>query len=281
MMINHRPGKENTNAVGLSQSPHLPEAKDDIDGLENEREQQDEFVYKAHKSDMEEETKTGLVHVKRLGTLPPQLPNVSSQCMENDLRNWDATLRRFCPIQPEPAFEVAGLEQDESQPDPTIAEILNRASVIQSQQEDEILREVSRWIDLDFDRKGDQIPSVQDLKGSAEELRSYRQILGKIDQEEDGLLVLDYICTKGYAKEIHRWILPKEDPRPIKAAFHWSHAHPTNGHFSQNTSVLRCQERFYWPGMALDIQRRVRQCADCLAKIKKKDLRNCQAQHAT
>ena len=104
-----------------------------------------------------------------------------------------------------------------------------------------------------------------------------------MELEEDGLLVMRFSCKKEpyMGKEIYRWCIPHTDKRVMESVWRWSHQHATAGHFGCNATLLRASERFYFPSMRMELHRRVRQCPSCLAKIRKVQLKDCKAVHAT
>ena len=59
-------------------------------------------------------------------------------------------------------------------------------------------------------------------------------------------------------------------PERLKPNTHmWYHSHVSAGHFGIRATLLRCSERFYYPGMKKDSETRVKACPECLAKIQR------------
>ena len=144
-------------------------------------------------------------------------------------------------------------------------ETLDGELIKKSQVEDPILRKIRDWV-----QQGHQ-PSKEELKGQDEETQAYAQILGSIFDDE-GTLVYRYQSNRdGYQQEMRRILIP-ENLRQL--VYHFVHCHPSAGHFGKQATVLRAIPRFYWPGMNDYLKLAVKNCADCLAKIKRVNLRN-------
>jgi hypothetical protein len=222
--IRHRPGRENLNADGLSRSSHLPEAHEDIEGMEAELEQRNEFVYRAHRLDMKAERKDVSSRFKKNGKMPKQLlPAIPMN---------DCYDKVGC---------IKTLEEHDQ-------EVLERDFVIKAQQEDLTLRTVKTWLE------SGTIPSKRELKGQSEELQCYRQVAQKLELEQDGMLVMRFSCKKEpyMGKEIYRWCIPQTDKGVMESVWRWSHQHATAGHFGCNATVYRASERFYFPSMKME-----------------------------
>ena len=78
-------------------------------------------------------------------------------------------------------------------------------------------------------------------------------------------------CNDPTGKKVYQICVPD---KLQKVVHHWSHAHPTSGHFGIKATLLRCVERFYYPGMRKDSETRVKACPECLAKIRNVKIRD-------
>ena len=157
--------------------------------------------------------------------------------------------------------------EEEKEPGDYVANIdhveFSRELLIQAQSEDPVLQKVRKWV-----AKGP--PSKDDLRGCSEDERVYAQQLGVIE-DDNGLLILRYRFNKGVPQDRRRALIP---PKMRPQVYHFIHQHPTAGHFGRNATTAKAAERFYWPGMAGDVHRFVRDCADCLIKIQQVKLKN-------
>ena len=162
-------------------------------------------------------------------------------------------------------------------PEPPAA--LEQSLLIRSQDEDDVLRVVKGWI-----RNGER-PTSKQLAGGNEDLKSYRQILEKLEITPEGLLVLKYRLNRAHRmhpeENIHRVCIPKGNEAVMDQVYHWSHRSPMAGHFGEVSSTARCCERFFFPGLSGWISRKVRQCSDCLAKRKTIKNKDCEYNAAT
>ena len=145
-----------------------------------------------------------------------------------------------------------------------ISDQLTKQNLIKEQGEDPVLKQVKRWL-----KKG-KLPIKNEIKGGEESLKIYYQrfeslslkdnIIYKINKNnEDGTEHKYQICVPGTLQ---------------RAVYGWSHSHVTSGHFGMKATLLRCQQRFYYPGMKTDLETRVRACSDCLAKIQRVKIRD-------
>ena len=162
-------------------------------------------------------------------------------------------------------------------PEPPAA--IDRGLLIQSQDSDDDLRAVKQWI------KDGAAPTRRELRGSSADLLSYHQIYPKLELEQDNLLVLRYRLNRGHPihpnENVFRVLIPKSDKTMMDQVFFWSHKSATSGHFGVNSTLARACEKFYFPDMCSFINRRVRECSDCLQKIKKVKFRDCKYSSAT
>ena len=144
-------------------------------------------------------------------------------------------------------------------------EVLDEEQVKQSQRDDPVLRKVREWL-----QEAHQ-PTKAELRGESEELQAYAQILGALHDEDD-MLVYRYHSNRGGSQQEMRRILIPERLR--QSVYYYSHRHVTAGHFGQEATVCRAVPRFFWPGMVTYLKMQVRNCADCLIKIKRCNLRD-------
>ena len=141
---------------------------------------------------------------------------------------------------------------------------LTKDNLVKEQKDDEILKQVRTWI------KNNKLPSKQEIKDQPEELKVYFQNFEILTLEKDVLYRLKQ-CNDPTGKKIHQICVPEK----LQVVVHdWSHAHPTSGHFGIRATLLRCAERFYYPGMKKDSETRVKACPECLAKIQRVKVRD-------
>ena len=141
---------------------------------------------------------------------------------------------------------------------------LSKENLSREQKEDEIVREVRRWVS-----KG-QIPTKESLKGKPEELKVYAQIREALEIKDD-LLYYPIELNQVAGQKMYRIVIPEKCRDSV---FHWCHQHQTAGHFGGQSTVLRAKTRFYYPGMTTDLIVRAKSCPSCLAKINKTKIRD-------
>ena len=162
---------------------------------------------------------------------------------------------------------------------PEPPESFDRNIVVQGQDSDDDLRAVKQWI-----RDG-AVPTKQEMRGSSADLMSYYQIFEKLELEADNLLVLRYRLNRGHRLhpnlDVFRVVMPKSSKQLLDRVFFWSHQSVTAGHFGVNTMLARACEKFYFPDMTSFITQKVKECGDCLQRIKKIKHRDCEYNPAT
>ena len=124
-----------------------------------------------------------------------------------------------------------------------------------AQQEDTALGRVYEWI-----QKSEK-PSTQDLATCDEEVKtliSRRRYL-KI---KDGVLVR--AATEiGTGRAVYQTVLP----RTLRASvLHHLHDLRVVGHLGIQRTISRVKQRFYWPGLALDVARWCAKCPECAGR---------------
>ena len=145
------------------------------------------------------------------------------------------------------------------------SEKLTKENIIRSQEDDEVLGQVRKWV------RQNKLPPKQDIRDQPEELKVYYQNFPTFSLEKDVLYRTKQLNdTTETGKRLQICV-----PEKLKLAVHeWSHAHPTAGHFGIIATLQRCSQRFYYPGMKKDSETRVKACPDCLAKIQRVKVRD-------
>ena len=138
-----------------------------------------------------------------------------------------------------------------------------RETLIKCQKEDKVLKKVRQWIQKDVK------PTKEEIQGESEELKKYVQLLDSIRIKND-LLIIVNIGNRWAEDIIERALIPRRLRRTV---YYWNHEHFSAGHFGQRGTILRAQERFYYPGMTEDLKRRVAECPTCLVKQRKVNLK--------
>ena len=95
-----------------------------------------------------------------------------------------------------------------------------------------------------------------------------------LDIDEGGLLVRKPAENSNFGDRI---LLPDSE-QLRQEVYHWSHEHPSAGHFGVNSTYLRASQKFYWPNMHNYLRQKVRQCDVCLAKIQRISLHSTKHQ---
>ena len=139
--------------------------------------------------------------------------------------------------------------------------VMDRAHIKRSQEDDDILQIVRRWV------KGKPPENKEELRGLPEDAHVYHKLLRLLHEDEEGVLL-----RRGAEEGQPDRILVPSDPEIRKEVFYWSHEHPSAGHFGCNATSLRACQKFYWPGMTEFLKRKVKNCGTCLAKIQKTHL---------
>ena len=142
---------------------------------------------------------------------------------------------------------------------------LTKENIIKEQKMDGILGQVRKWV-----REG-KLPSKRDIRDQPEELKVYFQNF-PLFKIKKGVLyrtkALNDTVRTGTKLQICV-------PERLKPNTHmWSHSHVSAGHFGIRATLLRCSERFYYPGMKKDSETRVKACPECLAKIQRVKIRD-------
>ena len=138
---------------------------------------------------------------------------------------------------------------------------LSRENLILKQKEDPILNEVRKWV------QSATKPTKDELRGAPEDLRAYAQRFELLTLDNDILYVTQPAPYSG-AQMIHRMCLP-EGLR--ESAFYWAHIHPSAGHFGIQSTTMRANSKFFYPGLTTDLKSKVGLCSTCLAKRTKHD----------
>ena len=145
-----------------------------------------------------------------------------------------------------------------------ISDQLTKQNLVKEQEEDPVLKQVRKWL------KQGKLPMKNELKGGEENLKIYYQRF-------ESLILKDNIVYRAHkvneTDTEQRYQICVPDTLQ-KAVYGWSHSHITSGHFGTKATLLRCQQRFYYPGMKADLENRVRACPDCLAKIQRVKIRD-------
>ena len=136
--------------------------------------------------------------------------------------------------------------------------------VVRAQKEDPIVAEVRTWV------QEKKQPDKEDLKGKEEELKAFAQIADALEIKDD-ILYYPYKLNHLGGEKSYRMVMPQSIR---KSVFFWAHQSITAGHFGQTATVMRAQLRFWYPGMAQDLKRKVASCGDCLAKRTKIKIRD-------
>lgn len=257
----HRAGAKNTNADGLSRASHLPAAHDDDEGYQSEIDQSYEYdvnEWDEHKKDMKAELEAyrKKKSKKKLKHLPAAWPEVV--------------------LGEQPEISAIGGGDADGEADPEEEQAL-RDKLLPAQKADPTLRVVRKWLE-----RG-KIPKRREIAGETEDVKVYHQVADQLAIEDSGLLIQTFSSRRRehFGVPIRRICVPTGDKRIMDEIWQHGHAHPTAGHFGINATCLRIAERWYYPSMSADIQRRCRQCPNCLAKIQKVRAKACQPVHAT
>ena len=91
-------------------------------------------------------------------------------------------------------------------------------------------------------------------------------------EEMKGILEQKYIPNIPMARQRMCAIIPEE---LREQAFHYIHSHPASGHFGIIGTSTRAAKKFWWPSIGADVNRLVSKCEQCLAKLRKTDVKNC------
>ena len=143
---------------------------------------------------------------------------------------------------------------------------LDTENLLKAQKSDKYLQQVAEWIANGkvFTKK--ELKEIED-----KELRTYGQQLESIEKVDE-ILYQKYMPNVPMARQRFRAIVPEE---LREQAFFYCHSHPASGHFGQIGTSQRAAQKFWWPGMGGDINRLVRECQQCLAKMRKTDAKDC------
>ena len=144
-----------------------------------------------------------------------------------------------------------------------VGQDLSRQELQRAQEEDEILSEVRGWVE-----QGER-PEKHTLRGREDDLRVYWQRFASLRIRDDILYYCDRLNSQA-GEEAWRIVLPQGH---TDVAYQWSHKHITAGHFGVTGTQKRAAQRFFYPGMASELKRRVRKCPSCIAKKTRIDQR--------
>ena len=116
------------------------------------------------------------------------------------------------------------------------------------------------------------------MKGQSRELWAHWQHSRHYVLNND-LLAISFCMNQAagsYAgKKIFPVVIPSDRKDIIHEIFLWSHVHPTAGHFGQQSTMLRINERFFWVNSTEEVWRFVAECGECVAKRQKVDAKDC------
>ena len=222
--VTHKPGKLNKNADSLSRSEHLPEPSEEdkreledyIANLNLEENGDDKWIRKLDKKE----------------------------------QDWLRILRKFeyCEFEEKQNINniPEGLEG---------WEILTDDEIRKAQGEDEILKEVLKWV-----TEG-KSPKAIELRGADPELQQYRTIFDALEIQ-DGLLSMKFKLNDN-TDRVRRLCLPGKLQR---VAWELCHSHPSSGHFGITGTAKRMKRLFFFPGMYQRIRSWVKICAACIRK---------------
>ena len=143
---------------------------------------------------------------------------------------------------------------------------LIKSNLIREQKNDEILRQVRKWV-----REG-ELPSKEEIRDQPEELKVYYQNF-PLFKIKKGVLyrTKNLNNTEETGNKLQICV-----PEKLKPTTHvWSHSHVSAGHFGIQATLQRLKQKFYYPGMKKDSETRVKACPDCLAKIQRVKIRDC------
>ena len=116
-------------------------------------------------------------------------------------------------------------------------------------------------------------PTKQELRGKDEDLKVFAQHFEKLIVENDLLYYTACVNYVGDNDTVRRVVVPRDY---MDNVFYWCHEHETAGHFGEKGTIARAKAKFYYPGMAASLQRMVKACKSCLAKITKVNLKKGQ-----
>ena len=127
------------------------------------------------------------------------------------------------------------------------------------QQDDPTLTRVREWI---VDKAS---PTRLELRGEAEDLHQYANMLPQLSVDDSGLLMRSTKLEEWEAASRKQLLVPSS----LKdAVFKWSHEHRTAGHSGAAATLFRVQQRFFWRGMHRELQQKVAKCVKCIEKIR-------------
>ena len=141
---------------------------------------------------------------------------------------------------------------------------LLKDNIVREQKDDEIIGQVRGWVE-----RGN-LPTKQEIRDQPEELKIYHQNFESLKVEKEVLYRMK-LCNDTTGKVVYQICVPET----LRETVHgWSHEHPTAGHFGIRATLQRTSERFYFPGMKKDSETRVKACPECLAKIRRANVRD-------
>ena len=136
----------------------------------------------------------------------------------------------------------------------TLKEEMHVVNWIEVQNKDPVIQKAIKWIQLGKERS---------LKYHLRDLASTLEGLGFISRQKSLVLVngkLDLSCKlKGEAETTVIFIVPKAHRQKAIDGCHWD-----VGHQGQNRTTSPLIERFWWPGMTLEVKSAVKNCKQCL-----------------
>ena len=138
---------------------------------------------------------------------------------------------------------------------------LTQIEIATEQRQDPILGTVRKWLEAK------EVPTREEMRGQDRELHQYRSIFGALKIE--GELLVYRVKINSYDDlETSRVLVPLKLRDEV---FYHLHEHQHAGHFGMAGTCARAKLRFYYPGMKVDLQNRIRTCGRCLQKITKVD----------
>ena len=141
---------------------------------------------------------------------------------------------------------------------------LSREVLSEKQKQDPVLSQVRAWVEARTK------PTKQELRGKDEDLKVFAQHFEKLIVENDLLYYTACVNYVGDNDTVRRVVVPRDY---MDNVFYWCHEHETAGHFGEKGTIARAKAKFYYPGMAASLQRMVKACKSCLAKITKVNLK--------
>lgn len=126
-------------------------------------------------------------------------------------------------------------------------------SVTELQARDPTCQLLVSWI------KTNSFPAWSDIKGQCPEVRALWHHRDNLSVDQSGVVWR----RRSGPVEGMQLLVPKSGRETL---FHRYHSSAFGGHLGRNRTVLRLQQRFYWTGMALDVQHWLADCTVCMRR---------------